>query len=215
MQWTSSPTPSPSGVGGGGGGGRPPAPAPPPGAMPSRLAPVDAPSRASYAVADTTVSTFDYNPLLSYDLSLGGGDRLTLPAGAVCDVVLSGYDPSLWDAPCVPQVLPVRFTVRSWRDAAGRSRMLVSPDVRFVPGSNVVLRMKDDVAAASGKGVIVWCPTGALTCVNEGLLDATMITKSNPNNGFVYRRLKHFSGYNVVVDRSGDGSDTSSTSFGF
>ncbi|WP_284351740.1 hypothetical protein [Roseisolibacter agri] len=180
----------------------------------SRLAPADAPSLASYTIADTTVSTFDYNPLLSYDLSLGGGDRLSVPAGSVCDPNLSGYGPSLWDAPCVPQLLPLQFTVRTWRDGTGRPRMVVTPDVRFVPGSNVVLRFKDDVAAAGGKSVIVWCPTGALTCVNEGLQDASMITKSNPNNGFVYRRLKHFSGYNVVVDRSGE-EPISDTGFGF
>ena len=183
-------------------------------ATPSRLAPVDAPSHASYSVADTTVSTFDYNPLLSYDLSLGGGHKLSVPAGAVCDPTLSGYDPSLWDAPCVPQLLPLQFTVRTWRDGAGRPRMVVTPDVRFVPGSNVVLRFKDDAAAAGGKSVIVWCPTGAATCVNEGLEDASMVTKSSPN-GFVYRRLKHFSGYNVVVDRSGEEQPIGDTSFGF
>ena len=155
---------------------------------PARLAPAAAPSRASYTIADTSVSTFDYNPLLSYDLSLGGGHKLTVPASSVCDPTVSGYDPSLWDAPCVPRVLPLQFTIRTWRDAAGHPRMLVTPDVRFVPGSNVVLRMKDDAAAASGRAVIVWCPTGALTCVNESLQDATMLTKSSPNNGFVYRR---------------------------
>ena len=175
-----------------------------PTSAPSRLAPDAAPSRASYTVADTTVSTFDYNPLLAYELSLGGGHRLSLPAGAVCDPATSGYGPSLWDAPCVPRLLPLQFEVRTWRDATGRARMVVTPDVRFVPGSNVVLRLKDDAAAASGTSVIVWCPTGALTCVDESLQDASMATKSNPNSGFVYRRLKHFSGYNVVVDRSGD-----------
>ena len=183
---------------------------------PVRLAPDAAPSRASYTVGDTTVGTFDYNPTLAYDIALGGGHKLTVPAGAVCDPATSGYGPSLWDAPCAPLAQPIQFTVRTWRDAAGHPRMVVSPDVRFVPGSNVVLRMKDDAAASAGVGVIVWCPTGALTCVNESLQDAAMLTKSSPSNGFVYRRLKHFSGYNVVVDRSGEEPvDTSSTSFGY
>ena len=138
-----------------------------------------------------------------------------MPAGAVCNPTTSGYGPALWDAPCVPQLLPLQFTVRTWKDAAGRPRMQVSPDVRFVPGSNVVLKFKDDVAASSAKSVIVWCPTGALTCVDESLQDASMVTKASPNNGFVYRRLKHFSGYNVVVDRSGEEPTDSSTAFGF
>ena len=175
-----------------------------PTSSPSRLAPGDAPSLTSYTVGDTTVSTFDYNPLLSYDLPLGGGHRLALPANSVCDPTTSGYGPSLWDSPCAPRVLPLQFEVRTWRDATGRARMVVTPDVRFVPGSNVVVRLKDDAAAAAAKSVIVWCPTGALTCVDESLQDASMATKASPNSGFVYRRLKHFSGYNVVVDRSGD-----------
>ena len=181
---------------------------------PARLAPEAAPSRASYTIADTSVSTFDYNPLLSYDISLGGGHKLTIPASSVCDPTTSGYDPALWDAPCLPRSLPLQFTVRTWRDAAGHPRMVVTPDVRFVPGSNVVLRMKDDAAASAGIGVIVWCPTGALTCVNESLQDASMVTRFSANNGFVYRRLKHFSGYTVVVDRSGEEPVDDGTSFG-
>lgn len=180
-----------------------------------RLAPADAPSRTSYTVGDTTVNVFDYNPTTSYDLSFGGGHRLTVPAGAVCDPETSGYGPALWDAPCVPLLRPVTFTVRSWRDAAGHPQITVSPDVRFLPTSIVTLRLKDATATA-GNGVILWCPTGALTCVDESLTDLTMTTRSNPNSGFVYRRLKHFSGYTVVVDRYGDGEPTDDgTALGF
>ena len=178
-----------------------------------RLSPDAAPSRTTYAVGDTTVSVFDYSPLANYDLSFGGGHRLTVPAGSVCDPETSGYGPSLWDAPCVPLLRPITFTVRSWRDVDGHPHITVSPDVRFLPTSIVTLRLKD-AAAAAGQSTIVWCPTGALTCVDESIGDVTMTTKSNPNNGFVYRRLKHFSGYNVIVDRSGEEPIIDGSGFG-
>jgi hypothetical protein len=106
------------------------------------------------------------------------------------------------------------FTARSWTDAAGRPHLTFSPDVRFVPGKTVTLRLKDKTAAITEGSTIVWCPTGQLTCVDEARTDPTLATFRDPNTFFVYRRLKHFSGYNVVVDRSGDG-ETLDGGFGF
>jgi hypothetical protein len=175
-------------------------------AAPSALAPSAAPARAVYTVGDTTVTTFTYNPLAGHEQTFAGTHKLTMPARAVCDLLLSGYGPALWDAPCVPTLLPVAFTARAWRDAAGHPHIRFSPDVRFVPGAVVTLRLKDQTAATQGLGTIVWCPTGQTTCLNEALTDASMQTRYEPQQGFVYRRLKHFSGYNVVVDRDGSGS---------
>ena len=175
------------------------------------LAPTAAPARAVTWVGDTTVTTFTYNPLLGHEQTFAGVHRLTLPAGAVCDLLTSGYGPTLWDAPCLPALVPVAFTARSWRDAAGRPHIRFSPDVRFVPGAVVTLRLKDAVAATQGLGTIVWCPTGQTSCVDEARTDPTMQTRYEPQQGFVFRRLKHFSGYNVVVDRSGDSGDSGDT----
>jgi hypothetical protein len=36
--------------------------------------------------------------------------------------------------------------------------------------------------------------------------DPTLVTRYDANSAWLYRRLEHFSGYNVVVDRSDDGS---------
>ncbi|MDF1503707.1 hypothetical protein [Roseisolibacter sp. H3M3-2] len=167
--------------------------------------------RRTTAAVDTTYGTFSYDPSVSYDLSLGGGHRLQIPAGAVCNPATSGYGPTTWDAACAPLAQTLTFSVKTWRDPSGRPRMQVSPDVRFVPGANVVLRMKDDAASASASSAILWCPTGATRCVDESLQDAALLTRGG-GNGFVYRRLKHFSGYTVVVDRAGGGEDNG---FGF
>jgi hypothetical protein len=86
-----------------------------------------------------------------------------------------------------------------------------SPDVRFVPGAVVTLRLRDKDAAIAAGSAILWCPTGVTACVDEAAGDAAMLTYRDPGNQFVYRRLKHFSGYTVVVDRAG-GDDAG---FGF
>jgi hypothetical protein len=174
----------------------------------SPLAPTDAPALAVIG-SDTSYSTFQYDPTLSYDLSFGSGHKLSVPAGAVCDPATSGYGAAYWDAPCTVAQAPITFQVKSWRDGAGHPRMSVLPDVRFVPGSAVTLRFKDDGAAAQARGTIVWCPTGATGCVDEAASDPTLVTRYNANSGWVYRRLKHFSGYNVVVDFYDDGSGLS------
>ena len=181
----------------------------------STLAPSDAPARATYTVGDTTVSTFVYTPLLGTAQGFAGGHQLTMPAGAVCDPLTSGYGLGLWDSACLPLLTPIVFTARAWTDAAGRPHLTFSPDVRFVPGKTVTLRLKDRLASITEGSTIVWCPTGAATCVDEARTDASLATYRDPNGMFVYRRLKHFSGYNVVVDRAGDSGDTIDGGFGF
>lgn len=43
--------------------------------------------------------------------------------------------------------------------------------------------------------------------------DPALATVIDLNNGFATRTIKHFSGYSVVVDRSGDGGDNSFGAF--
>ena len=156
------------------------------------------PRQAVYAVGDTTVTTFTYNPLFSREQTFAGAHNLSMPAGAVCDPLLSGYGAGTWDQGCVAALLPINFTAKAWRDAAGRPHITFSPDVRFVPGKVVTLRLLDKQAAAAGRGDIVWCPTDGAPCVNEAATDAALAPSYHPTNGQVSRRLKHFSGYHIV-----------------
>ena len=59
-----------------------------------------------------------------------------------------------------------------------------------------------EVLALTLSAVFILVPTAAAS-------DPTLVTRYNPNSGWVYRRLKHFSGYNVVVDFYDDGSGLS------
>ena len=170
------------------------------------LAPSAAPSQAVYTVGDTTVTTFTYNPLYSREQTFAGAHNLSMPAGAVCDPLLSGYGAGTWDQGCVAALLPINFTAKAWRTPEGRPVVTFTPDVRFVPGKVVTLRLLDKKAAETGRGDIVWCPTGATTCVNESATDPSLAPTYHPSNGQVSRRLKHFSGYQIILGFSDDGS---------
>src|SRR5438132_1074530 len=49
---------------------------------------------------------------------------------------------------------------------------------------------------------VAWCSL-AYGCVDEGKTDPDMKTYQDPTHGIIYRRLKHFSGYNVVFGVDG------------
>ncbi|MGZ8376955.1 MAG: hypothetical protein ACXW0Z_06900, partial [Gemmatirosa sp.] len=51
----------------------------------------------------------------------------------------------------------------------------------------------------------LWCRSTGGACINESLRDASLRLQRDLSNTYVYGRIKHFSGYNVVVDRDGDG----------
>jgi len=90
-------------------------------------------------------------------------------------------------------------------DAAGHPRIDFSPALRFVRTSQaskmVMLYMKDAKAAADPSYRILWCgPTGK--CIDESRTDASVGTRRDKRTGTVYRRIKHFSGYNIAVGRS-------------
>ena len=171
-------------------------------------------ARPSLSASETTTRTVTYRSRESLDESLGSGHRLTMPAGAVCDPKTAGYGPGTWDSPCTALRGDITFTATLWTDAAGRPQVTFHPDVRFVPGKVVTLRLRDREASITAGSAIVWCPTGQATCVDESRTDASLTTFRDPNGMFVYRRLKHFSGYNVVVDRSGEGGGDEGTGFG-
>ena len=162
------------------------------------LAPSERPAKITRFVGDTMVTTFTYSPLWGATETFVNGDRLVIPAGAVCDPLTSGYGPSLWNTGCVPAVAPIPFVIKAWMQD-GHPRIQVWPDVRFHPSKIVTLRMKDAAAAAAVGAAIAWCPTGGTTCVDEAKTDPSM--QSYVADGYVFRRLKHFSGYHIILGR--------------
>jgi hypothetical protein len=127
----------------------------------------------------------------------------------VCDPATSGYGPTLWDAPCAPATAGVDFQAKSWVDATGHPRLVITPDVRFVPGKVVTMFMKDKAAALDATSNIVYCATGAAGCVNEAKADPSLAPSRDGNGGYVSRRVKHFSGYTVIVGLDCESEDPS------
>ena len=153
----------------------------------------------STTTGDTTYTTFRIDPTDNGTIVIVGGvHKLDVPKGAVCDPATSGYGPTLWDAPCTPAAAGVTFTAKSWFDAAGHPSIVISPDVRFVPGKVVTMFMKDKNAALDSTSNIGYCPTGGTTCLNETKADPSLAPSRDGNGGYISRRVKHFSGYTVI-----------------
>ncbi len=165
---------------------------------------------------DTLVSTLVLQPDGAWvAAALGGGHTITFPAGAasVCDPRTSSYGAGTWDAPCAPSRDSVVITALTWLDH-GVPRVEFSPALRFVPtpgatpGAGVQLALKNPHAKFTGTANrIDYCPAlapaagpaPAKGCVDESAADPSVATVTTPN-GFWQRRVKHFSGYTVVVN---------------
>jgi hypothetical protein len=146
------------------------------------------------------VDTFVYDGRAK-SFPFGDGHKVDFDANSVCDPATSGYGPGTWDRSCTPAQGRITFVVTSWRDADGRAQMSFSPDVRFVPNTSEMLSLNDKPGKAK-KATVLWCsPLLAEGCIDETLGDPTLATKIS--SGRVTRRIKHFSGYNVVFGFDG------------
>jgi hypothetical protein len=145
-------------------------------------------------VVDTSasvVSTFE----------IGNGSKIKFPysAGSVCDPRTSSYGPGTWDAPCARATAPVRITARTWVDRhTGKVASEFQPALRFVPGlrNPVTLYLKNSTYKPSD--AIWYCAAGG--CVDEALADPTLRTSYDSKSQWVYRVIKHFSGYTVIAN---------------
>ncbi len=156
---------------------------------------------------DTTVTTFTLSPQGRGTVVIGP-HKLAIPKGAVCDPATSGYGPGTWDLPCAPTAERLVITAKAWADSAGHPYVEFRPALRFRPTAEgdpaVTLYLRDKRAAAAGAGayVITYCDDAGGLCVDEGAGDPAVATKADATNGFLYRRLKHFSGYNIASGRA-------------
>jgi hypothetical protein len=165
------------------------------------------PVRVGPAFGDPTVTvagrpthTFSLDPRVDNVYKTHDGHTILIPAGAICRVEKSGYGVRSWELPCEPETRPVVFTIRSALAVDGRPHVDVFPDVRFSPKSLVTIRFDDSTAAATPGAKIVYCPSGAKACVDESARDRTLQTFRDSVTGQVFRRIKHFSGYLVILD---------------
>lgn len=142
-----------------------------------------------------------------------GQHAVYFPPNVICDPGQSDYGPESWDAPCATARRPIRIHA-TIVDDAHQSYIRFSPDLRFAPSANearwVWLFMqvpRNQVPRNERDGIlaqyrILWSPGGAQPAVDESLSDPTLRTFYSRSQQTVFRRIKHFSGYQVSDGRS-------------
>jgi hypothetical protein len=158
--------------------------------------------------ADTQSTLLVFDPAQGGQYSLGNGNKLYIQPGGICDLG-SEYGPAAWDLPCKLADLPVVIVARTWYDASQHPHVEFSPALRFVPrddGSSAELWLNDKAAADDDASVIRYCDE--LKCYDESAGDRSLATLHDKSQGFVFRRIKHFSGYQVSTGRDGEPADS-------
>jgi hypothetical protein len=142
-----------------------------------------------------------------------GAHGIVFPRNVICDPATSSYGREFWDAPCRVLREPIRIHAEL-RVQDGREWVDFSPELRFKPSRRasdwVWIYMHTDAATLPDRSLtIVWSPAIGVPGIDESLDDATLRTFVLPWSGYAYRRIKHFSGYNVTSGRteSEDGSE--------
>jgi hypothetical protein len=162
-------------------------------------------TRSSTSTSGSTVTVTVY-PNSTVTMTVGS-HRLRLPAGTIC-APSSSYGATEWDKPCATSTSGVTITAKATVNASGHARVDFSPRLRFKPnagGQVVTLYLLDKGAVAAGGLTVLYCADDALACIDESSTDASVATQTDATNGYLYRRLKHFSGYSIGVGRSDEG----------
>ena len=145
-----------------------------------------------------------------------GIHSVTFPANSVCDPATSSYGPGEWDKPCSPIRSPLRLHV-DVTFTNGRHVVKFFPDVRFVPTADtaaMVWLTVDAPAVRTAENLrryaIFWTGADGLR-TDEGAVDPSLRTIVSRTEGKLFRRLKHFSGYNVIMGFTSTNCDSTST----
>ena len=128
------------------------------------------------------------------------GDHMVFfPKFTICDPASSSYGAGTWLSSCSKLTGEIEITVVTWTDAQGRPQIDFLNALRFYKNSSnqlPAIYLRDPSAALTDFGRIDYCAT-ATSCVNEATTDSALITQRDPATGFLFRIIRHFSGYNV------------------
>jgi hypothetical protein len=128
-----------------------------------------------------------------------GAHMVSFPANTVCDPALSTYGPGTWNSPCTFTKKSYTITATTWTDAQGRPQIDFANALRFVPnkdGKLPAIYLRDANAVLSSWARVDYCSFTS-SCVNEAATDAALATQRDPVTGYLFRLIRHFSGYNV------------------
>jgi hypothetical protein len=151
---------------------------------------------ASISGSDVSTYTFFVDGDHSKTVMLGT-HMVSFPANTICDPDVTNYGPSYWLAPCQKLTAHVVITATTWTDSNGRPQVDFDKHLRFYPnnaGELPAIYLRDPAAALTDWGRVDYCST---SCVNEAETDTVLSTRRDPVTGYLYRLIRHFSGYNV------------------
>jgi hypothetical protein len=130
-----------------------------------------------------------------------GKHGIVFPRNTICDPRTSSYGPDHWDEDCDVLQEPIRIHAEL-RQRDGREWIDFTPALRFKPSrwplQWVWIYMQTDAATTTTSLNILWSPAIGVPGIDESLDDPTLRTFVSPWTGHAYRRIKHFSGYNVT-----------------
>lgn len=142
----------------------------------------------------------------SFDI--GGIYTLKVPANAVC-VLGSSYGPGTWDSPCETLAPGETIQITARYGFAGGPVVDFSPDIRFSPNAQVTLSTDlfkptlttfRSMFAANPEWLrffgIYYSRDFGVTRASDAAFDSSLRTHIDLRTGVVWRRVKHFSGYN-------------------
>ncbi len=133
------------------------------------------------------------------------------PANSICDPTTSSYGPGTWDDPCTTLAAGQSVTITAtYGFSNGALTVDFSPALRFNPNTKVIIATSvyatslttfanyyaANPSALHFLGIYYEPQLGAAGQTDAGL-DPTLVTHVNLTTGIVWRRIKHFSGYNV------------------
>ncbi len=165
-----------------------------------------APSEVSRSMvgADDGSYTFTVDPSRQATLWIGGS-ALVIPAKSICRLADSGYGAAFWGANCAAESAPLTITATVKYAKSDHPRIDFEPALRFSPKKVVSLYMYVDAPASKDDWNILYCSTAVRSsCVDESIADPTL--GAYVLDRWVYRRIRHFSGY-VVTNLVGDAGD--------
>jgi hypothetical protein len=142
---------------------------------------------------------------------IGGFYTLTVPADGVC-TLSSSYGPGTWDSPCDTLGPNESITVTAtFGFSHGGPGIDFSPALRFSPSVQVTLSTAlyanlltnargfiNANPAAFRRFGMYYAPSYGSDIVTDAATDPSLVTHINLTTGLVWRRVKHFSGYNVT-----------------
>jgi hypothetical protein len=164
-------------------------------------------SRPSLSLSGTNVR----NGTTKFTVSPNGGvffvgnHAVVFPAHSICDPATSSYGDGQWDAPCRPLARPLQITARI-STTNGQQAVDFSPEIRFVPSDNAARWVWIFMYTPEARGAldlsqynILFAPSLGATPLNDAAQDPTLRTYVDSRAGMSYRRIKHFTGYVVLV----------------